>query len=444
MNETIFEDVPQANPKEDLPKEDLEDALAKASLALSQERMQQFVPPLNPPLQAILSPSETLHRLQLLQPSLWRVIQEMHDSVLLCEPGPEGLRVLTVNQVLSQLLPHTVLLQLYYYPSLREVIDSEALYQLVSSVIEHRNSQGAELHLPLGRSHPFVAGPKPIGQYFQVLALPIHYQTDIPPAELANITPDAVMVMLNDTTAIRRTEKMRRDFVANVSHELRTPLSAIKGYAETLYEGAIEDEAVARDFTKVILRHAQRLTQLVEDLLDLSKLESPDFRPDLEPLALPGLLKRVFSLIVDKAEDKGIEMELEVPDELPLVVGDSSGLEQVLTNLLDNAIKYTPVNGNVRLSAEVQDRVIRVDVKDTGIGIDHKYIHRVFERFYRVDKARSRDMGGTGLGLSIVKHIVQLHGGDIWVESVLNEGSTFSFTLPIQVAPIQPKISGED
>lgn len=421
----------------------LNPALAQAVIekSLLASTIEQVVPPLTAEKTFDL-PAQAIHRLQMTQPSLWRVMQDMHDGVFLCEPANEGFRVLSINQALSQLLPHTVLLQLYYYPSLRQVIDSEALSSLIAKVIETKAPQNEELHLPLGRSHPFVAGPRPIGQYFQVLAVPIHYCTNVLPGELNTMPPDAVMVMLNDTTAIRRTEKMRRDFVANVSHELRTPLSAIKGYAETLCDGALEDEAVAKDFVKVILRHSQRLKQLVDDLLDLSKLESPDFKPELEPLALPSLMRRVFSLILDKAQEKQLQMTLNISDEMPLILADCGGLEQVLTNLLDNAIKYTPKDGAVTMSASIQDRLIRVDIKDTGIGIDPKYIHRVFERFYRVDKARSRDMGGTGLGLSIVKHIVQLHGGEIWVESAPNEGSTFSFTLPICFEPMLNQVNG--
>jgi two-component system, OmpR family, phosphate regulon sensor histidine kinase PhoR len=243
--------------------------------------------------------------------------------------------------------------------------------------------------------------------------------------------PDGCVVIFHDMTDIRRTEKMRRDFVANVSHELRTPLSAITGYSETLLDGALTDDPdVCRDFLQVIHRHSLRLTQLVEDLLDLSKLESPDYQPELLPVSLQGLIQQAFLLVEDKALEKQINITVDIQSPLPRVMAESSSMQQVLTNLLDNAIKYTPPQGDVEISAfQTRAGKIQVDVKDNGIGIEAKYLSRIFERFYRVDKARSRVLGGTGLGLSIVKHIVQLHGGEIRVDSVVNQGSTFSLTL---------------
>jgi two-component system phosphate regulon sensor histidine kinase PhoR len=250
--------------------------------------------------------------------------------------------------------------------------------------------------------------------------------------------PDGCVIIFHDMTDIRRTEKMRRDFVANVSHELRTPLSAITGYSETLLDGAMADPDDCREFIQVIHRHSLRLTQLVGDLLDLSKLESPDYQPELAPVSLQGLIQQAFLLVEDKALEKGIHISVEIREPLPRVMAESSSMQQVLTNLLDNAIKYTPPQGRVVISAfrAAETGKIRVDVKDNGIGIEPKYQSRIFERFYRVDKARSRDLGGTGLGLSIVKHIVQLHGGEIRVESAVNQGSTFSLTLDQEPLPI--------
>lgn len=242
------------------------------------------------------------------------------------------------------------------------------------------------------------------------------------------------VAVFHDITAIKRTEKMRRDFVANVSHELRTPLSAIKGYAETLLDGALNDQEVARDFVDVIHKHSLRLSSLVEDLLDLSKLESPDFDPELRPVSLKPIISRAMGLVETNVSTKNLLLFTHLPEDLPKVMANVSNLEQVFTNLLDNAIKYTPVDGKVAVSAfEIHDGphagFIQVNVTDTGMGIEAKHIPRLFERFYRVDKARSRELGGTGLGLSIVKHIIQYHGGEIWVESQSNKGSTFSFTL---------------
>jgi two-component system phosphate regulon sensor histidine kinase PhoR len=274
--------------------------------------------------------------------------------------------------------------------------------------------------------------------YFHVELIPL---TD--PAHTANTDPLCVCVF-NDYTAMRRTEKMRRDFVANVSHELRTPLSAIHGYAETLLEGALDDGPVAKEFTQTIFRHSTRLSQLVADLLDLSKLESPDFILDLDPVTLSDFIHGVVSMADKQITQKGLSISLDLADDLPKVLAHDRSLEQVFTNLLDNATKYTPAGGTITISATPstdEAGMLEITIADSGLGIPPKHLSRLFERFYRVDKARSRDMGGTGLGLSIVKHIVQSHGGNIWVESTVADtpethnpqahGTTFTFTLPI-------------
>ncbi|MBK8189734.1 MAG: GHKL domain-containing protein [Vampirovibrionales bacterium] len=274
------------------------------------------------------------------------------------------------------------------------------------------SGKSRHLALKLGRSG--------MRQYFEAHLAPLRSGDRI----------QGCVILLSDETAIRRTERMRRDFVANVSHELRTPLSAIHGYAETLLEGALDEKDLAWDFVNVIFRHSQRLSQLVTDLLDLSKLESPDFQPELTPTALNAMIQRVYSLAESNTQGKRLTFRLKVADPLGDALANVGGLEQVLTNLLDNAIKYTPEGGVITLTAQENAKgMIQISVSDTGIGIEPKHIPRLFERFYRVDKARSRDMGGTGLGLSIVKHIISYHGGDIWVESVANQGSTFHFTL---------------
>jgi two-component system, OmpR family, phosphate regulon sensor histidine kinase PhoR len=270
--------------------------------------------------------------------------------------------------------------------------------------------------------------------YFEDYGIPRTFLVQIKPLDKGLDGLFGVLLVFHDVSAIRQTERMRRDFVANVSHELRTPLSAIKGYAETLLDGTLqEDPDVAQEFVTVIFKHANRLSTLVEDLLDLSKLETEDFQPELEPIALQPIVERVIGLAFDNAAAKQIRVRQLIPANFPLVLGNMNNLEQVFTNLVDNAIKYTPELGQVNVSAEVITKAGKqwalVTVKDTGIGIEPKHIPRLFERFYRVDKARSRDMGGTGLGLSIVKHIILYHGGEIWVDSQPNEGSAFTFTL---------------
>lgn len=338
------------------------------------------------------------------QKSLLLLLQEMNDGVLIVD---EAMQILLYNQALKRLLDlnETVLNQ-----PCAEVIQSQELQDGIALVLQSGKSVTQELTLMRGN----------LKQYFQVHLVPLVMTDGI----------DGCVAIFQDMTAIRRTEKMRRDFVANVSHELRTPLSAINGYAETLLDGALDDPEVARDFVRVIFRHSQRLSQLVADLLDLSKLESMDFEPELGPVTLKPLIHKVHSLVGPTVAAKNLMFFIHLPDDLPKVLANLSNLEQVITNLVDNAVKYTPEGGTVAVSAfETDNGMLQVNISDTGIGIEAKHIPRLFERFYRVDKARSREMGGTGLGLSIVKHIVQYHGGDIWVESAVNKGSTFSFTL---------------
>lgn len=239
------------------------------------------------------------------------------------------------------------------------------------------------------------------------------------------------IALFRDITTIKNIEKIRRDFVANVSHELRTPLSVLKGYTETLLQGALDDPQTARHFLEVMERHANRLSMLVEDLLDLSRLESNDFTLPLTPMWLTPLLNRLKSMVQDSASKKNITLTFPSLAGLPQIQGHPASLEQVFVNLVDNAIKYTPEGGHITLTARQVGDKVEFSVSDNGIGIAAKHIPRLFERFYRVDKARSRDMGGTGLGLSIVKHIIQAHGCDIWVESEPGRGTTFFFRLKI-------------
>ncbi len=247
---------------------------------------------------------------------------------------------------------------------------------------------------------------------------------------LDNGTVQGVVAVFHDISDHKRLEKIRRDFVANVSHELRTPVTIIKGYAETLLSGGLsENPERATRFIEIIYSHSERLAHLIGDLLTLSEIESGDLGMERHPLALDGIVRRVVTLLEPKAQQKGIAVSCTIPSQLPQVLGDRGRLEQVVVNLLDNAIKYTPEGGSVGISVADEGEMVRVSVTDSGIGIPEKDLSRIFERFYRVDAARSRDQGGTGLGLSIVKHIVQIHGGTISVSSVHGSGSTFSFTL---------------
>ncbi len=238
----------------------------------------------------------------------------------------------------------------------------------------------------------------------------------------------SLLIFLRDITEEKRVETIKKDFVANVSHELRTPLASIKGYSEALLDDDT-DRAREREFLEIIDRHATRMSRIIDDLLILSRLESSAVSLDSSTVDMADLIRSTIRGCIKGASDKSITIRANLPESLPSVMGDRDRLEQVVVNLLDNAIKYTPAGGSVTISAEDLGGEVRVDVCDTGIGIPEDDISRIFERFYRVDKARSRAMGGTGLGLAIVKHIIQGHNGRLEVKSRLGEGSTFSFFM---------------
>ncbi|MGE5583350.1 MAG: two-component system histidine kinase PnpS [Bacillota bacterium] len=240
------------------------------------------------------------------------------------------------------------------------------------------------------------------------------------------------IVVLNDLTQLKHLERVRQDFVANVSHELRTPITSIKAMVETLSAGAWEDREMLHRYLQAINKESDRLTCLINDLLELAKLDSKPAVPR-EPFDLMELIQEVKDNLL-AINNNALDFEIKLPAEgLPLVDANRDQIKQVLTNLLDNAFKYTPAGGQVRLAAWSEQEIIKVAVADTGIGIPEKDLDRIFERFYRVDKGRSREKGGTGLGLSIVKHIVESYGGRVEVESSLNQGSVFTFSLPAKV-----------
>jgi two-component system phosphate regulon sensor histidine kinase PhoR len=266
------------------------------------------------------------------------------------------------------------------------------------------------------------------------LTLPgIHHDRyiEVNAAAIENSSEDAegLIMIFHDFTRIKQLESVRKDFVANVSHELRTPLTLIKGYVETLIDGAKDDPAVATRFLQTIHKHTNRLTFLIEDLLTLSQLESGQIILHPQPTSLRSVVERVLDELQSPAALKGISLQNLIPPNLELSI-DADRLEQAVYNLVDNGIKYGKSGGQIIIAAESLPDGVRISFQDDGPGIPPDAQERIFERFFRVDRARSREQGGTGLGLAIVKHIIQSHGGKVWVESRLGEGSTFFFTLP--------------
>lgn len=237
------------------------------------------------------------------------------------------------------------------------------------------------------------------------------------------------LLVLHDMTELRRLEQIRTEFVANVSHELRTPLTSIRGYLETLLDGALEEPTHARRFLQVVSSHAERLSRLVDDLLQLSDLETGKVLLNPGVLLLHAVAAEVVAIFETQATQKQLTLHNQVPPTL-CVQADPDRLTQILVNLVDNAVKYTPEGGQVSISATSRGDAVEVSVQDTGSGIPSTDLPRISERFYRVDKARSRQLGGTGLGLAIVKHLVQAHGGELRIGSELGRGTTVRFTLP--------------
>ena len=241
-----------------------------------------------------------------------------------------------------------------------------------------------------------------------------------------------VALVLHDVTRLLRLEKVRRDFVANVSHELRTPITAIKGFIETLQDGALDDEAETRRFLAIIHKHADRLHAIIEDLLGLSRLDQEGLRldPDLSVLSLSDIVQSALQMCAARIAEKGIQVRLDASSPAPVRAHDQL-LEQAVVNLIDNAVKFSEPGGEVEISVVCGEGEASLTVRDHGCGIPHEHQGRLFERFYRVDKARSRRLGGTGLGLAIVKHIVQVHGGRITLDSRVGVGSAFTIYLPM-------------
>lgn len=344
--------------------------------------------------------SNTLADLKSERDRLSGILSGMHEGVLFLDHSG---RVVLVNPALREML----------------LLDSEAIGKTLLELVRH-----AELKDLLDSAQ---RSRKPVTREIEVSGLKPR-RLLVRASQLEGAQSGVVAVFV-DVTEMRRLESMRRDFVANVSHELRTPVTAIRSAAETLETALENDPVAAAQFAAIIDRNAERLRGLVEDLLDLSRIESREYRLQLETLDLSQVFFHVISLFSDRADKKHIRLEHETAPRVAWVRADRRALEHVLTNLVDNAVKYCPEGARIRLTAEVGSETVRVLVEDSGQGIEPNHLPRLFERFYRVDTGRSRELGGTGLGLSIVKHLVESMGGNVGVESVPGEGTVFSFTL---------------
>ncbi len=327
-------------------------------------------------------------------------------------------RVLQINPALERMFDVTRM-EARGHPC-SDVFRHPQLDTLVSTVLTKRMNEEDEILLhPSGRR--------------------LHIEASVTESERENEA--CAVLVFHDMTELRRLEIIRKDFVANVSHELRTPLTSIKGYIEALLDGAKDDPETNTKFLDIILKQSDRLNLILEDLLQLSKIESGQVQFKREPLHIQSVIERTLAMIKPLADKKGHRLVSFVEDNLPAVLGDEDRLIQVLSNLLDNAVKYTPEKGTITVAAHpVSDdaeqsaivTAVELSVTDTGMGIPEWDRPRVFERFYRVDKARSRELGGTGLGLAIVRHIVEGLGGRVWVEANAPTGSRFVVRLPVQ------------
>ncbi len=336
------------------------------------------------------------------------ILDSMGDGVIALDSNG---KILTVNPALERMLNLNLKREQIIGKKLMEVIRHYDLDQLLTMVLTNKEPTMQEIKILL---------PEP--RILRVNATPL---------KRSGGNTVGVVALFRDVTRYQQLEKMRRDFVANVSHELRTPLTSIKGFSETLLDGALEDEQTARRFLNIMKQEADRLTKLIDDLLKLSRLENKRTILDKEPVDINDIIEQVLFNFKLQAAEKNIKLTKNLSPNLPKISAQKDLLIQVLINLVDNAVKYTPVGGEVSVSSEANKKAVCVSVEDTGPGIPQESLDRVFERFYRVDKARVREAGGTGLGLAIVKHVLELHNGNIKVENTGN-GTKFTFSLPVE------------
>lgn len=345
--------------------------------------------------------SRTLGELRLERDRVQGILTRMREGVLLLD---EQQHVLLVNPALREML---LLQDDCVGRSVLEVIRHGELKKLLDGVKATGEAASQEVEISGLKPRRLLVRVAPVG------------------------AAGGVFAVVFDVTEMRRLESIRRDFVANVSHELRTPVTAIRSAAETIRDVAVNDAQALPRFTDIIARNAERLGSLVDDLLDLSRIESREIRIVTEALDAGMVISQVVTLFRERAEKRGQSLVLDVPTSSPRVLADCRALEHILTNLIDNAVKYSGSGAVIRIRVVAIDGGVEIRIEDTGPGIAPEHLPRLFERFYRVDTGRSRELGGTGLGLSIVKHLVEAMGSHIDIESTLGIGTRFAFRLPV-------------
>ena len=346
---------------------------------------------------------DKIHEIEIKNQHLVAILESMVEGIIVVDKTS---RIVSINSSVEKIF--NISKQNLEGKVFLEVIRNNDIAEIINKVLKKGEFTSCELTLMW-----------PVQKIFQINASPIFEKEEV----------SGCLLVIHDITEIRKLETMRRDFVANVSHELKTPLTSIKGFVETLLEGALEDKENNRHFLKIIQEHGERLNKLVDDLLSLSHLESKEILLEKGIFNLRQQVEKVIMGFKEQLKKRNVDIKNEIPANIS-INADKDKIEGVFTNLIDNAIKFNREKGVIRIYSQQEGDKIKSIVEDSGVGIPDKDIPRIFERFYRVDKARSRELGGTGLGLSIVKHIVELHGGTVGVESVEGLGSKFWFTLP--------------
>ncbi|MEJ9228104.1 cell wall metabolism sensor histidine kinase WalK [Peribacillus butanolivorans] len=299
----------------------------------------------------------------------------------------------------------TFLFQLFY-----SVIKDQEVISIIEEIFRTEKTIKRQVKIPLALER----------KHFEIYGAPIIGNHD---------EWQGILLIFHDITELKRLEQMRKDFVANVSHELRTPITSIKGFSETLLDGAFKDEETLKHFLSIILKESDRLQELIQELLNLSKMEQQEFVLKAGVVDITKVLSEIQEMLIGKVMEKEVSLEIKASEDSVFIEGESDRIKQVFINLITNALTYTPNGGSVTVKVTENEQTVDIAVQDSGIGIEEKELPRIFERFYRIDKARSRDSGGTGIGLAIVKHIIEVHKGKINVESTPGKGTTFTVTL---------------